>query len=234
MSPAQRFTFDREFGHDGTRAKKSVRAQAHAVAADELEAIKADAFARGRQGRRGRSRQAIGRAARRASTRELGALVERAGRRHATGPRGGDQARAISSRASSPQHAGRGALADRDRGLDRRNASRSSAASRDIVIRVHAGLARRRQGRSRETCRKEQSFTGRVLVIGEPQIAAGNCTHRMGRWRPRARSRHADLRRGRDHTDLSACRRMNDADVSDRPSPPEEALGTTTPVDGGK
>jgi flagellar assembly protein FliH len=229
MSQSQPFTFDREFARDGARGKKAAHLK-HTLTQDELQAIKDEAFRAG-------SKSAEAEAAKRMAA-ELNVLNERLAALC--------QSLDESMRAAHAEAIKLAYLIARKLAVslvEARPAAEIEAligkcleeqrSEPNIVIRVHDGLLDAVKARA-AALSSEHSFTGRVLVIGEPQIVAGNCTIEWANGGVE-RDLHAQVAAVDEivRTYLHA-EGMDDPDFADRLAPAEGQASATAPLDGGK
>jgi flagellar assembly protein FliH len=222
MSGAQRFTFDREFGRDGTRSKKAVPLK-HTLSQDELQAIKAEAFAEG-------TKAAEAEAAKQAAAR-LDALCN--GLDEAMRPA---RAEAIKLAYLIARKLAQTLVEARPQAEIEALIGQCLEDQRsepNIVIRVQDRVLDAVKAEAAKLS-KERSFTGRVLVIGEPQIAAGDCTIE---WANGGLER--DFKKQLSAVDeiirtYLHAEGMDGADVSDRPATAEKTQSAPAPMDGGK
>jgi flagellar assembly protein FliH len=229
MSRAQRFTFDHEFGRDGVSAKKAVPLK-HTLSQDEFKAVKAAAFAEG-------TKAAEAEAAKQAAQQladlnaQLGALGKALD--EAMRPARAEAIKLayliarklaqslVEARPQAEIEALIGQCLEQER------------SEPNIVIRVHDGLLDAVKAEAAKLS-KERSFTGRLIVIGEPQIPAGNCTIE---WANGGLER--DIEKQLSAVDeiirtYLHAEGMGGGDASHRPASPEGTHGAAAPVDGGK
>lgn len=229
MAEAQRFTFDREFGRNGQSAKMTAPLKC-TLSNQELEAIKQAAF---QEGVKAAEAQSAGRAAE-----ELGALVTKLGALcdgldEATR---GARAEAIKLAYLIARRLAPSLIAARPEAEIESLITQCIEEQREepnIVIRVNDGLLENVKAQATRLA-QEHSFAGRILVIGEPQIAEANCTIE---W--------ANGGVERDFSALTAtidevvrtylrAEGMNGADFPDQLSTPDDERSDAMPVDGGK
>lgn len=171
MSRATPYTFDREFDRDGTLAKKTAPLK-YTLTADELAAVKAEAFAEGtKAATAGAERQAA--AALQALSERVAALAKALD--DAIRPARGEAIKLayLIARKLAPALVEERPQAEIEALIAQCLDEQRSEPN--IVIRVNDGLLDRVKARAGELAR-EHSFSGRLLVIGEPQIKAGDCT----------------------------------------------------------
>jgi flagellar assembly protein FliH len=171
MSRVTPYTFDREFDRDGTLAKRTAQLK-YTLTADELAAVKAEAFAEGAKAAAAETEKQAA-----VALHVLGERVVALGKAldDAIRPARGEAIKLayliarklaqslVEARPQAEIEALIGQCLDEQR------------SEPHIVIRVNDGLLDRVKARADELSR-ESSFPGRILVIGEPQIKAGDCT----------------------------------------------------------
>lgn len=171
MSQAQRFTFDREFDRDRPGSGKTAQPK-RALSVEEIEAIKADAF---REGAKAAEAEAAKRTVEElvALTGKLGALLSALD--EVTRPARAEAIKLAYLMARKLARALVEAQPEAEVMALIGQCIEEQRSEPNIVIRVNDGLL---EAVKAEAVRlsQEHSFMGRVLVIGEPQIAAGNCS----------------------------------------------------------